>query len=136
MTAPREAMTPSAPTKIIGTSDCRETPNSEYRFFLYDPEDMGLMFYRSAEIRDQVAAHGIRLYCDGDGWSEEVARVCAGEVTAFVTKTDVTTKPVRSEFDSDEDYEDAMEEWPSSDFDEMCNYELQSLAALAPQVTP
>lgn len=115
--------------KVTATSDCRHTPNSEYRFFLYDPEDMGLMFYRSAEVRDQVAAHNIAQYCDGDGWSEEVVHVCVGEVTARAMKTNVETKPQRSDFDSEEDYEDAMEEWPGGDFDETCNFELLPLTA-------
>jgi hypothetical protein len=115
--------------RLISTSDYRSTPAQEYRFFLYDPEDGGMMFFKSAEIRDQIAAANIAQYCDGDGWSEEVGCVCGGEVTSLATKTDVRTKPGRGEFESDEDFEDAMDEWPSNDFDEICSYELRPVAS-------
>jgi hypothetical protein len=116
--------------KVTATSDCRRTPNSEYRFFLYDPEDMGLMFYKSAEIRDQVAAHNISLYCDGDGWSEEVVHVCVGEVSARATKCDVEPRPKREDFASDDEHDDAMCEWGGdSDYDETCNFKLLPLTA-------
>jgi hypothetical protein len=115
--------------KLIGTSDWRKTPSSEYRFFLYDPEGDGLMFFKAAEIRDAIAAEGIRLYCNGDGWSEEVGCVCAGEVTARAQATNVQKKPTRDEFETEEAFEDALEEWPGGDFDETCTFELLPLTA-------
>ena len=118
--------------KIIGTSDCRDTPSREYRFFLYDPEDLGLKFYKTAEIRDQIAEHQIAQYCGdrhSDGWSEEVSLVCAGEATTFAAKANVEKRPVREDFESDEDFEDAEAEWNGGDFDETCNYELLPLTA-------
>lgn len=112
---------------LIATSDCRRTPSAEYRFFLYEPEGEGMLFYRTAEIRDSIAKSAIDVYCDGDGWSEEVTTLCAGEVTAAPQRVNVQRKPKREDFETEEDFEDAMGEWPDSDFDEICGYEMQPL---------
>ncbi len=115
--------------KLIATSDWRKTPSLEYRFFLYDPEGDGLMFFKSAETRDAIAARSISWYCTtNDGWSEEVANVCAGEVTKSAQQANVEKRPERSEFACESDYDDAMEEWPGGDFDSTCTYELLPLA--------
>jgi hypothetical protein len=117
---------------VIATSDSSRTPSAEYRFFLYDPEGEGMRFYRTAEIRDSIAKAAIAAYCDGDGWSEEVTTVCAGEVTATPQKINVQLKPKRDDFTPDENgdeaYEEAMDEWPDSDHDYICDFELQPLS--------
>lgn len=106
----------------------RNSPSTEYRFFLYDPEGNGFMFFKTAEDRDKASVLSIGEYCD-DGWSEEVSRVCAGELTHVVHKCNVNQKPQRNDFASDEEFEDAAEDWNGGDFDETCDYELCPLAA-------
>jgi hypothetical protein len=133
--APSSAMTPrdvpevwKAGGKLTATSDYRSTPSREYRFFLYDPEGDGLMFFRAAEIRDQIAERVTSDYCtQQDGWSEEVGGVCAGEVTATATKVNVEKRPARDDFESDEDFEAAEDDYSGGDFDETCGYELRPL---------
>jgi hypothetical protein len=106
----------------------RSRPSADFRFFLYDPDGDGFMFFATAEERDQAAPGVISEYSD-DGWSEEVTGVCAGELTATTHQTGVEHKPRREDFDSEEDFEGAMEDWPNHDFDTTCNYELKPLAA-------
>jgi hypothetical protein len=112
--------------RLISTSDYRDTPEDGYPFFLFDPEDGGLMFFRTAEIRDAIAEQAISEYCtQNDGWSEEVSRVCVGEVSHVTQMTNVETRPVREDFDTDEAFEEAEEEWNGGDFDETCTFELK-----------
>ena len=107
--------------------DYRRHPDPEYRFFLYDPEGDGFMFFRSAEERDAAAGETISVYLD-DGWAEEVEGVFAGEVTHHTIRTNVTRKPKREHFDSEEDFDDAMNEFGDPDWDYTCDYELRPLA--------
>lgn len=107
-------------------ADYRRRPDPEYRFFLYDPEGYGFMFFRSAEERDAAASDAIFAYLD-DEWAEEVEGVFAGEVTHHTIRTHVTMKPKREDFDSEEEFEDALSEFGDSDCDYTCNYELRPL---------
>lgn len=107
-------------------TDYRNHPDPEYRFFLYDPEGDGFMFFRSAEERDAAAGDAIFVYLDG-GWAKEVADVFAGEVTHHTIRTNVTMKPKREHFDSEEDFDDAMNEFGDSDWDYTCDYALRPL---------
>lgn len=106
--------------------DYRRHPDPEYRFFLYDPWGDGFMFFRSAEERDAAARDAIAAYLD-DVWDEGVENVLAGEVTHHTIPTNVTMKPKREDFDSEEDFEDALAEFGDSDCDYVCNYELRPL---------
>lgn len=105
----------------------RSNPSRTHRFFIYDPEGEGYMWFTSAAARDAAAPDVIREYLD-DGWSEEVSLVCAGELTAATEKTDIKLRPERDWFETEEEFEDAMEEWPNSDFDTICNHELRPIA--------
>ncbi len=114
---------------LIATSDYRSQPSQEYRFFLYDPMGDGMMFFRSAEVRDAIAKRVIGDYLD-DTWSDEVNQVCAGEVTAETRPIDVRHKPERKDFDNDAAFEAALDDWPGTDdHDTICDYELRPLAA-------
>lgn len=101
-------------------------PDIEHRFFLYDPEGNGLMYFKTAEERDAYSTDVIRS-CLDEYWSESVSHIIAGEVTHHTVRCNVELPPRRSEFDSDEEYEDAIEEFGDSDVHYKCDYKLAPL---------
>lgn len=89
-------------SKMTNNHDYRTHPTSEYRFFLFDPEWEGLMFFRSEAERDAAAKEAINAYKDVDnGWSEEVERLLMGEATHVCTKANVVERPSDEELDEE-----------------------------------
>lgn len=117
-------------TKLTATSDYRSAPSADYSYFLYSPNGDGLQFFRTREIRDAIAARELDAEREhaAEGWSPEITLLCVGEVTARATKTDECRKPEREDFEDgdagDEQYEDAMSEWPDECWDTTCDYKL------------
>lgn len=100
------------------------------RYFLYDPGN-GFETFRTIEERDAAAKEAIEYHLD-DGWSEDVTQVCVGEVTGVATKANVRTKPKRSDFPNEEEYDDAIADWGGeSMYDELCDYEIAPLTGNA-----
>ena len=64
-------------------------PTPECRYWLYDPEGDGVTYYSTKEERDAEAQRTIDAYIDtfGDGWSDEVEFIAAGELTHFAQVT-------------------------------------------------
>ena len=90
--------------------DMKHRPSAEYRYWLYDPEGDGMVYFRTPAERDKQAARAIDAYLD-DGWADEVELVAAGELTHFAQVTDKRMRP------ADEDLDDEMRdsegiEWP------------------------
>lgn len=90
--------------------DMKHRPSAEYRYWLYDPEGDGMVYFRTPAERDKQAARAIDAYL-GDGWADEVELVAAGELTHFAQVTDKRMRP------ADEDLDDEMRdsegiEWP------------------------
>lgn len=107
----------------------RNSANKEFRFFVHDPND-GTTFYRSVEDRDKAAQEAIDMYLD-EGWSEGVDDIIAGEVTHHTVARNVEKRPIREDFDSDEGFIVADEEFDlPSEFTYKCNYELAPLSDL------
>ena len=103
-------------------------PDADHRFFLYDPEGDGFMYFKTAEERDEASDGVIQQYID-DGWSEEVEQVIAGEITHHAVMRDVEISPLREGYSCDEDYEDAIEEFGGcGDWDYKCNYKLAPIS--------
>jgi len=96
------------------------------RYFVYSP-DGGFETYSTIEARDAAAAKEIESYLD-DGWAEEVTGVCVGEVTGQAMQFNVQEKPKREDFETEEDFDDAVSEWPDMSYDTTCNYEIRPLA--------
>jgi len=71
----------------------RTTATKEYRFFLYDRECEGLMFFADKGERDAVAAQSIKNCLDEEGWSEDVEYICCGEVTHISTCKNKEQRP-------------------------------------------
>ena len=70
-------------------------PSKEFRFFLYDPEGEGLMYYDSKEERDVYADKCIAEYRDDyDGWCEWVEYLSIGEVTHYPQVTNKQERPL------------------------------------------
>lgn len=78
-----------------------------YKYFSYDPNDIGFELHETAEQAKARASECIRDYLD-DGWDDAVEEVCWGEVKEIATKTNI--RP-----DS------------TGEYDYLCDYELQQL---------
>jgi hypothetical protein len=100
----------------------KRRPSAEYKYFLYDPEGEGMVFFKSIEDREIAAKRSISEYLD-DTWNEDVGRVVAGEVTHAATQNNIT-KP-EGKID-DEGIDESGEYW-SGEIDYKCNYELVKL---------
>ena len=101
--------------------DTKHKASAEYRFFLFDPEGDGLIFFKDETERESYAKTSIDEYNGGDeGWSEDVEFLCAGTVTHIVTKTNAKKRP--DELDEDGCAEDGT--WWDEAWEETCNYEL------------
>jgi len=107
--------------------DHKRRASAEYRFFCFDPDNDGMMFFRSEEGRDRYAKDAIRgWHSDGEGWSEEVESICTGIVTHTAQKTNVVKRPPPEEFD-EEGCDGSGLRW-DVDWEYMCDYELIKLS--------
>lgn len=73
--------------------DVKRYPHRAYRYWLYDPEYDGMMFFRRQEERDTAAANAIRGHLTLDGWDEEVENICCGTLTHVATMTEIVERP-------------------------------------------
>lgn len=103
-------------------------PRKGYKYFLYDSEG-GMHYFKHKEDRDKAARECIQSYHDSDGWYPEVESISVGEVTGVATAVDVVDRPEKIEFNSDQDYQDALEElmFDGNDFAYRCRYEIKPL---------
>jgi hypothetical protein len=101
-------------------------PRADYRFFLYDPEGEGMIYFPSAAERDDYAQDAIREWCLDGRWPEPdiMARICAGEVTAVVTQVDRQNRPPDTALD-DEGRDKQGIEW--GDYAYLCDYALRAI---------
>lgn len=74
------------------------------RFFSYAPET-GMEFHALAEDAQYAAETAIESYCGEDGYPEEMAHICWGEVKQSARMTNKREAPESSEFDYLCDYE-------------------------------
>ena len=102
--------------------DLQYSPDSKYKYWVYDHEGDGMVFYKSEESRNKAMEEAIAEYLD-DGWSEEVIRVCAGVVTHVTIQTDLVKRPPEEELEDNCDKEGTY--W--GNFDYMCNYKPLSI---------
>jgi hypothetical protein len=101
----------------------RHSPDAEFRFFVFDPNDSDFTYYRSAEDRDKGADQVIQSYLD-DGWDEMVEQVVAGEMTHFCGQTQREDRP---EVLDENDCDGEGKYW--GEWDYTCNYDLLPLVA-------
>lgn len=111
---------------MIKKTDCKWKPDAEYKYFVRDPINDGMLYYRSEALRDEAAAEVIESYLD-EHWDEEVENVITGTVTGLSTKYNVS-EPV-GELD-DEGLDGAGEYWPEG-MECRCNYRIESIPPLA-----
>lgn len=111
---------------MANSRDTKWYPSPDYPFFLFDPEGDGMTYFRTREDRDAAAHDAIQGYLD-DGWSEEVTRVVAGDVTHHTVARGVEFCPLQHEFDSQDEYYDALGDFGGSEFDWKGRYELAPL---------
>lgn len=101
-------------------------PDKDYRFFLLDPINSELTYFKTVEERD-AAAHDLIMEHLDDGWSEDVDQIVAGQVTHHTVRRDVVICPKQEDYDTDEDYEEALGEYGSDEHAFTCNYKLAPL---------
>ena len=95
----------------------KRRPDSEYRYFVYDPFE-GLMFYYKSKEEQLKAAGEIIEDCKKDDWNywmEEVEEVLMGEITHITVEKVLEHRPERKNYTSEQAFNDAMEEWPYGD---------------------
>lgn len=71
------------------------TPDAEFRYFVYCPNDGDFTYYKSAAERDKGADMVIQRYLD-DGWDEMVEQVVAGELTHTCGQVGREDRPPRA----------------------------------------
>lgn len=109
--------------------DFKGYPSSDYRFFAFDPNGDGVVFFRTEKDRDIYVEEMIDYYRDEDGWSDDVTSVCVGVVTGVATAIDVQHKPPAEELDEDGlDHEGTY--W--GDFDTICRYAIRPVSGPTP----
>lgn len=118
-------------TRMIAGVEAADFPSAEFRFFIYDPEGHGFLYFRTAEDRDTAAPDVIRDYCD-DGWSEEVECVIAGEITHTCKKTNVEQRPEVV----DEDGYDGEGNYWAEEWDCKCDYALVGIQPVEQEQLP
>lgn len=110
------------PTRMGSGIESSDFPSNEFRFFIYDPDGNGFLYFRSAEDRDAASDEVIRNYLD-DGWSEEVENVVAGEITHTCEKINVVQRP---DVIDDDGLDEGGDYW-AEEWDCKCDYGLVSL---------
>jgi hypothetical protein len=100
-------------------------PDDEYRYFLYDPGNDGLMFFKTSQERDEWYESVKDGYLN-DSWDEEVMNVCAGEVTHISTECDRVERPADEELDEN-GIDKNGNHW-NEDWSYICNYKLLPVA--------
>lgn len=94
----------------------QDHPNSEYRYFVYDPFDQIMLYYKSTE--EQLnAAKDIIQGCKADDnlWAEEAGQVLMGEITHITVEKVLECRPEREDYTTEQAFNNAMEEWPYGD---------------------
>lgn len=104
----------------------RRFPDPEHKYFVHDPQG-DTLYFKSAEERNSAAEEMVATYLQ-DGWEEGVDQIVAGEITHHVVAKNVQIKPAREAFETDEDFEAALDEYWPKDFDCCCSYVLADLS--------
>jgi len=97
-------------------------PHKDFKFFLYDPNNQHMMYFKSKEDRQSFIKDTIEWYLE-DEWSKEVEEICMGEVTHIVQATNVQQRP--EELD-EEGCDGSGDYWPD-DIETKCDYEMVEL---------
>lgn len=104
-------------------SRTKDNPDSEYKYFIFDPLGDGFIYYKSEKDRDKDAQDTIDSYLD-ETWYEEVERVCVGEVTGISTQYSREDRP--KDLDN-EGYAKNGDYWPDN-IDYKCSYCIEPIA--------
>lgn len=100
----------------------RHRPSEQFPWFASDPSDGETYYFATEQGAIAQAKEFIDRHME-DGWDDEVDQIIVGKITHHTVKTNVTHRPKREDFSSDEDFQDACGEYPNMDFNYCCNYE-------------
>ena len=94
----------------------KESPDSEYRYFVYEPIEQLMLYYKSKEEQLNAAKDIIQECKDDDNfWMEEAGQVLMGEITHITVEKVLEYLPEREDYTTEQAFNNAMEEWPYED---------------------
>lgn len=115
---------PPAKRPIVGNAGYLS--RGDARWMAYCPE-AGVEFFQDKASAEAAAARLIRNWLDDDGWMEEAGQVFIAQITDQSAECDVVHRPPADQID--EDGLDGDGNWWDSDWDRICNFKLQPVAA-------
>ncbi len=107
---------------MTDTDKYHYSPSADHPWFASDPSDGDIVYFATEQEAIDCAKRMIDSH-NQDGWSEEVDQIIVGKVTHYTAMVNLVKRPKREDFFSDEDFQDACDEYPDMDYDYCCNYE-------------
>lgn len=112
---------------MMNEYDYKQQPDLEYVYYIYDPNDGTMFYFKCIKERHRYARSAIRYYLNDDGWNEEVRQLVTGTVTHMVTRYNTTERPDEEELD-EEGCDGEGTYW--GDFSYRCDFKLQPVESL------
>jgi len=106
--------------------DFKNYPTKEFKYFVYDPEDNCTIFFKTEEARDKCAEGLISSYCN-DGWCDLVEYIFSGIATHGIVKFNEQKRPEPEDFETEEEYEAAVDDYPDMGYETCCEYKMEEL---------
>lgn len=113
-------------------AESQAAPDSEFRYFVYDPLDKTTHYYRSEAVQQRAAAAILRSCCvDGDWDEAAVAQIAMGVVTHTPQRVLLQTEPQPADYADASAYTQAHDAWEEDcdEHGEVWTYRMLPLAA-------
>ena len=113
-------------------AESQAAPDSEFRYFVYNPLDKTTHYYRSEAVQQRAAAALLRSCCvDGDWDEAAVAQITMGVVTHTPQRVVLQTEPQPADYADASAYTQAHDAWEEDcdEHGEVWTYRMLPLAA-------
>ena len=113
-------------------AESQAAPDSEFRYFVYNPLDKTTHYYRSEAVQQRAAAALLRSCCvDGDWDEAAVALITMGVVTHTPQRVVLQTEPQPADYADASAYTQAHDAWEEDcdEHGEVWTYRMLPLAA-------
>ncbi len=113
-------------------AESQAAPDSEFRYFVYNPLDKTTHYYRSEAVQQRAAAAILRSCCvDGDWDEAAVAQIAMGVVTHTPQRVLLQTEPQPADYADASAYTQAHDAWEEDcdEHGEVWTYRMLPLAA-------
>lgn len=113
-------------------AESQAAPDSEFRYFVYNPLDKTTHYYRSEAVQQRAAAAILRSCCvDGDWDEAAVAQIAMGVVTHTPQRVLLQTEPQPVDYADASAYTQAHDAWEEDcdEHGEVWTYRMLPLAA-------